>query len=107
MENLSLEPDRIIGKSLDTELKFCASVKDCFLNTEFHQRVVFRFTLGKICMDLFFLSEKRLGESDANKICAMSEDCFEQKNESMRSHCWCANFKMGQERVCLGNCLPT
>ena len=94
MENLSLEPDRIIGKSLYTELEFCTSVNDCFLNTEFDQHVVFRFMLGKICINLFFLSEKRLGESDANKICAMTEDCFEQRNESMRSHGWCANFKM-------------
>ena len=31
----------------------------------------------------------------------MTEDCFEQKNESMHSHGWCANFKMDQERVCL------
>ena len=32
----------------------------------------------------------------------MTENCFEQKNESMRSHGWCANFKMDQqERVCL------
>ena len=103
MENFSLEPDGIIGKSLDTEWEFCTSVKDCFLNTEFDQCVVFRFMVGKICINLFFLSEKRLGESDANKICKMTEDCFEQKNESMRSHGWCANFKMDQERVCLGD----
>ena len=38
MENLSLEPDRILGKSLDIELEFCTSAKDCFLNTEFDQQ---------------------------------------------------------------------
>ena len=80
MENLSLEPDRKIGKSLDTKLEFCASVKDCFLNTEFDQRVLFRFMLGKICINLFFLSEKKLGQSDASKIWAMTEDCFEKEN---------------------------
>ena len=103
MENLSLEPDRIIRKSLDTELEFHTSVKDCFLNTEFNQHVVFRFMLGKIAINLFFLSEKRLGESDANKICAMTEDSFEKKNESMNSLGWCANFKMDQERAYLSN----
>ena len=59
--------------------------------------------LGKICINLFFLSEKRLGESDASKVCPMTEDCFEQKNESMRGHGWCANFKMNQDRVCLSD----
>ena len=58
MENLSLEPDKIIGKSLDSELEFCTSVKGYFLNTESDQRVVFRFMLDKICINLFFLSEK-------------------------------------------------
>ena len=65
------------SKSLDTELEFYTSVKDCFLNTELDQRIVFRFMLGKFSINLFFLSEKRLGESDANKICTMTKDCFE------------------------------
>ena len=103
MENLSLEPDRIIGKSLDTELEFYTSVKNCLLNTELDQSILFRFMLGKFSINLFFLSEIRLGESNANKICAMTEDCFEQKNESMHCLGWCSDFKMDQERVCLGN----
>ena len=56
MEILCLEPDRILGKSLDIELEFCTSAKDCFLNTEFDQHVVFKFMLDKICIKLFFLS---------------------------------------------------
>ena len=33
----------------------------------------------------------------------MTEDCFERKNESMRSLGWCANFKIDQESVRLGD----
>ena len=59
--------------------------------------------LAKLYINLLFLCEKSLGESNATKICAMTEDCFEQKNKSMRIHGRCANFKMNQERVCLAN----
>ena len=63
----------------------------------------FRFMLAKLCINFLFLCEKSLGESNATKICAMTEDCFEQKNEGMHIHGWCANFKINQERVCLAN----
>ena len=60
-----------------------------------------------------FLSEKRLGKSDANKVCSIAEDCFEQKMHSLD---WCANYKIDQERTeindldyrvtftCINNC---
>ena len=42
------------------------------------------------------MSEKRLGESDARKICTIAEDCFEHE---MHSFGWCANYKIDQERA--------
>ena len=40
------------------------------------------------------MSEKRLGGSDARKICAIAEDCFEYE---IRSLGWCANYKIDQK----------
>ena len=37
-----------------------------------------------------------MGKSDANKVCAIAEDCFEQKMHSLG---WCANYKVDQERA--------
>ena len=77
MKELSLEPVQLLDESLATELNFCTAVKDCFLNAIFDQRIVLRFVYGKICIKLVFLSEKRLGESDAHKVCSVVEDCFQ------------------------------
>ena len=64
MKELSLEPVKFQGKSLETDLNFRTTVQDCFLNGAFGQCIVLRFIYGKICIRLFFLSEKRLGESE-------------------------------------------
>ena len=79
MKELSLKPDEILGKFLETELNFCESVKDLFVKRKFKQRIVFEYAYGKIYVMLFFMSEKRLGESDANNILSTVEECFEQK----------------------------
>ena len=96
MKELNLERDKILDKSLETELNFCMNVKDRFLKTLFDERIVLKFMYGKISINLFFLSEKRFGKSDTNKVCSIAEDCFEQK-----MHClgWCANYKIDQERA--------
>ena len=77
MKGLSLEPDKILGKYLEAELNFCESVKDLFVKRKFKQRIVFEYAYGKIYVMLFFMSEKRLGESDANNILSIVEECFE------------------------------
>ena len=79
MKGLSLKPDKILGKFLETELNFCESVKDLFVKRKFKQPIVLRYTYSKIYIMLFFMSEKRLGESDANNILSIVEECFEQK----------------------------
>ena len=68
MKELSLEPVKFQGESLETQLNFCTTVENCFLNGAFDQRIVLRFVYGKICIRLFFLSEKRLGESEYIKF---------------------------------------
>ena len=68
MKELSLEPVKFEGESLETELNFCTTVEDCFLNEAFDQCIVLRFVYGKICIRLFFLSEKRLGGSEHIKF---------------------------------------
>ena len=52
MKELSLEPDKMLGKSLETELNFCLNLKDRFLNSTFDQRVGLRFVYGKISINL-------------------------------------------------------
>ena len=52
MKELSLEPDKILGKSLETELSFCLNLKDRFLKSTFDQRVGLRFVYGKISINL-------------------------------------------------------
>ena len=79
MKGLSLEPDKILGKYLEAELNFCESMKDLFVKRKFKQPIVLRYTYSKIYVMLFFMSEKRLGESDANNILSTVEECFEQK----------------------------
>ena len=82
MKELNLETDKILGKCLAIELKFCESVKDLFLKRKFDQRLVFGYINSKIYVTLFFMSEKTLGESDANNILSIVEECFEQKKNS-------------------------
>ena len=103
MKELSLEPVNLLGESLETELSFCTAVKNCFVNEKFDQRVVLRFVYGKICINFFILSEKRLSESDEHKACTIVEKCFEQKNKTMRTLGWCANYKIDSERVKIGD----
>ena len=54
MKELSLERDKILGKSLETELNFCTNAKDWFLITSFDQGIVLKFMYGKISINLFF-----------------------------------------------------
>ena len=96
MKELSLEPDKILGKSLETDLNFCLNMKDRFLKSTFDQRVGLRFVCGKISISLLFSSEKRLGEFDARKICTITEDFFEHEMHNLG---WCANYKIDQERA--------
>ena len=103
MKELSLETDKILGKYLAVELKFCESVKDLFFKRTFDQRIVFGYINSKIYVTLFFMSEKRLGESDANDILSIVKECFEQKNKILRDLGWCANFKIDIERINIDN----
>ena len=52
MKELSLEPDKMLGKSLETELNFCLNLKDRFLKSTFDQRAGLRFVYGKISINL-------------------------------------------------------
>ena len=81
MKRLSLEPDKILGKSLEAELQFCESVKDLFVKRKFNQRIVLGFSYSKIYVTLFFMSEKRLGEAEANNILSIVEKLFERENK--------------------------
>ena len=99
MKELSLELIKLRGESLETGLNFHTTVKDCFLNAALDQHIVLRFVYGKICIKLFFLSEKGLREFDVHKVCSIAEDCFEQKNKNMHSLSWCVNYKTDQQQV--------
>ena len=57
----------------------------------------------KFVSNCFFLSEKRLGESKAHKVCSIAEDCFKQENKNMRGLSWCGNYKIDQQRVEIGD----
>ena len=85
MDKLSLESEEIIGKSIEAELRFCKSVKDLFVKRKFNQHIVFGYSYIKIYVMLFFMSEKRLRESNANGILPIVEECFEQKNKISRN----------------------
>ena len=52
MKELSFEPDKMLGKSLETELNFCLNLKDRFLKSTFDQRAGLRFVYGKISINL-------------------------------------------------------
>ena len=54
MKNLSLESDKVLGKSLETELNFCLNVEHRFFESSFEQPVRLRFVYGKISITLFF-----------------------------------------------------
>ena len=103
MKELSLESDKILHKFLEVELKFCKSVNDLFLKRKFDQRTVFGYINSKIYVTLFLMSEKRLGESDANNILSIVEECFEQKEKILRDLGWCANFKIDIGRISIDN----
>ena len=103
MKELSLESDKIIGKSIEAELKFCRSMKNLFVKRKFNQRIVFGYSYSKIYVMLFFMYEKRLGESDANDILSIVEECFEQKNKILHNLSCCANFKIELERINIDN----
>ena len=45
------------------------------------------------------MSEKSLGEAEANDILSIVEKCFERENQILRRLGWCANFKMESERI--------
>ena len=79
MKELSLETDKILGKYLAVELKFRESVKDLFLKRKFDQRIVFGYINSKTYVTLFFMSEKRLGESDANDILSIVKNALNKK----------------------------
>ena len=100
MKDLSLESDKILGKSLETELNFCLNVKHRFLESSFEQPVGLRFVYGKISITLFFLSEKRLSTPDAGKVCTIAEVCF---NQEMHKLGWCANSEIDQEKAAVGD----
>ena len=53
-KDLSLEYDKILGKSLETEPNFCLNVEHCLLESSFEQPVGLRFVYGKISITLFF-----------------------------------------------------
>ena len=99
MKQLSLEPDKILGKSLKAELQFCESVKDLFVKRKFNQRIALGYLYSKIYVTLFFMSEKRLGEAEANNILSIVEKCFERENKILRGLGWCANFKIETEKI--------
>ena len=103
MKELSLESDKILDKCLEVELKFCESVKDLFLKRKFDQHIMLGYINSKIYVTLFFMSEKKLGESDANNILSIVEECFEQKNKILRDLGWCANFKIDIEKINIDN----
>ena len=67
MKDLSLESDKILGKSLETVLNFCLNVEFLCLESSFEQTVGLRFVYSKIYITLFFLSEKILSAPDAGK----------------------------------------
>ena len=103
MKELSLESGKILDKCLEVELKFCESMKDLFLKRKFYKRIVFGCMNSKIYVKLFFMSEKRLGKSDANNILSIVEECFEQKSKILRDLGWSANFKIDIERINIDN----
>ena len=96
IKDLSLESDKIPGKSLETELNFCLNVEQRFLESSFEQPVGLRFVYGKISITLFFLSEKRLSATDTGKACIIAENCF---NREMHKLGWCANYKIHQVKA--------
>ena len=99
MKDLSLESDKVLGKSLETELNFCLNVEHRFLESSFERPVRLRFVYGKISITLFFLSEKRFSAPDAGKVCTIAEDYF---NREMHKLGWSANYKIDQEKAAFG-----
>ena len=95
MRQLSLEPDKILGKSLEAELQFYESVKDLFVKRKVNQSIALGYSYSKIYFTLFFMSEKRLGEPEANDLLSIVEKCFERENKIQHRLGWCANFKFG------------
>lgn len=100
MKELSLEPDRVLAKSLETELNIYLDVEHRFFESTFEQPVGLRPVYGKISTTLFFLTEKRLNAMDAGKVCTIAQDCF---REEMHSIGWCANYKIDQEGAVVGD----
>ena len=45
------------------------------------------------------MSEKRLGEAEANDILSIVEKCFERENKILHRLGWCADFKIERERI--------
>ena len=79
-------------------MNFCLGAKDCFDNwSQFDQEIVFRYVYGKVTIQLFFLSERRLNKSDANKLCYIAKKCFDEVNIMLGVLGWCGNYQMNLE----------
>ena len=58
MKELSLEPIKLRGESLETGLNFHTTVKDCFLNAALDQHIVLRFFYSKFVSNCSFCPKK-------------------------------------------------
>ena len=50
--------------------------------------------MEKLPFNYFFLSERRLNKSDANKLCYIAEKCFDEVNIMLGVLGWCGNYQM-------------
>lgn len=81
IEEQSLASDEVLGENLEIESSFCNAVKDCFKEClQFDEDIAFRYVYGKVSITFFFLSEKKLNKSDANKLCHIAEKCLDKWN---------------------------
>ena len=94
MEELNLVSEEVLRRDLEIELNFCLGVKNCFANwSQFDQEIVFTYAYGKVTIQLFILSERRLNKSDANKLCYIAEKCFDEFNTRLPVLGWCVIIK--------------
>ena len=65
VEQLSLDNDELLGKSLETELFFCETVKDSILKINFDRQITLEYSFDHVNIAFYFKSRERLNEVEA------------------------------------------
>ena len=99
VEQLSLNNDELLGKSLETELFFCKTVRDSILKINFDRQITLEYRFDQVNIAFYFKSREKLNEVEARKILDVVDEAFKEIKSKLKSFGWCANYHVFVERL--------